>query len=232
MILDSAGLDSTVKLCVQANGQNGSNKFFDRSQFRHSTTTYNNVILSNASYAFGNPGQSIYFDGNVSYLLIPTSTPELSIASQDAFFGAWINFTKEVNGLSSIAGYGGGSDSWGGSTGHEWMFTIEYGLTTLYFHYSNGSGIRGISGTIPSTTGWHYVSFSKVGSLVTVYYDGVQIASGSVSIGVSSYLSRMVIGANSSLTGPCPYMGYMDDVVLRIGESQDGTIVPVRRTGT
>lgn len=232
MMIDNPGIDSTIKLCIQAQGTDGSTKFFDRSQSRRSITTYNNVILSSSSYEFGNPGQSIYFDGNVNYLLTLTSASELSIASQDAFFGAWINFTRDAPAVSTIAGYGGGSYSWEGGTGHEWMFSIEFGQKSLYFHYSNGSGRSVLYGTIPSTTGWHYVSFSKVGSLMSIYCDGLRVANGSVSIGTSSSPYRMVIGDNSSTTGPCPYKGYMDDIVLRIGESQDGTIVPVRRTGT
>jgi sialidase-1 len=230
MMIDNPGIDSTVKLCLQAQGEDGSKKFFDRSQSRNLLTPYGDVQISSTRGKF--TGRSIYLDGSGDYISIPVNSSFRFGAHDKMSISVWVNF-QQAN-ARCIAAFAGDTEAWNSSTGIEWtLYTaVDTGLKPR-FGWWTGSTVQFIeSSHACSLDEWHYVTIKKESGDLTMYLNGSPVASASsFTMNLNNSPTALRIGRQTG-TGSAYFNGYIDDLVIRNGVDIDGTYVPTKRLGT
>jgi len=167
-------------LLIHADGTNNQNNhhFLDSSNNNFTITRNGNATQGSFS-PFSQTGWSNYFDGTGDYLTTPSNT---------AFGFGTGNFTIEL-----------------------WYYHVSRASTDTIFAlasdnlslYINTSGILGYwngsvnnsSQTVPLNT-WNHIAFVRSGSTAKIYYNGVEVFSGSNSINYAT--TSVIIGNNPS----------------------------------
>jgi len=87
----------------------------------------------------------------------------------------------------------------------------------LFFSYQNNISISSAAGLITADGNWNHMAVTRSGGTIRMFYNGVQVASGSIS-GNMYYTSQLpiIIGQEQVNTtiGGAPFRGWMDDIVL------------------
>jgi hypothetical protein len=229
MMTDNTGIDSTVKLCIQAHGGDGSTKFFDWSQIRSTLTPYGDIQISSTRGKF--TGRSIYLDGSGDYISIPFNSSFRFGAHAKISMSVWVNF-QQVN-ARCIAAFAGDADTWNSSTGIEWTIykAVDTGLK-IRFGWWTGSAVQFIeSSQVCNLDEWYYVTVKKESGDLTMYLNGSPVASASsVAMNLNSSPIALRLGRQTG-AGAVYFNGYLDDLVIRNGVDVDCTYVPARRLG-
>lgn len=158
---------ANVSLLLHGNGTNGGTSFPDSSSNAFTATPTGAAVTSTAQSVFG--GSSMLFPGS-SYLTIPNAAP-LDLA------GA-IDWTVEffVYVPAATGNYAGifTKRQPGGDTGWSYMLNPSMNPTLYYTGGVTSNGSVGVAG-------WHFVAFSKNGTTLGTYVDGV--LAGTVTVG-------------------------------------------------
>lgn len=87
----------------------------------------------------------------------------------------------------------------------------------LFFSYQNNISISSANGIVSADGNWHHLAVTRSGTVIRMFYDGVQVASGAIS-GSMYFLTDLpvIIGQEQVGTtiGGLPFRGWMDDIVM------------------
>jgi hypothetical protein len=170
--------------------------------------TVGNASISTAQSKFG--GSSMYFDGSGDWLLYP-ATPSANFGTGDLTIEGWIYLNTTASNFyvycSSIVNF---------SSPH---FTFLYDSTNGLRVYAHaGSQVVQQGSTSGWSTGtWYHVAFVRYGGTVTLYRNGISIATatGWSSVSLGNATSTQVVGG--SVVDNISSNGYMQDVRITRG---------------
>ena len=197
-----------TSLLMHFNGTNGSTTMTDNSKNVLVATATNGAAISTVQSKFG--GSSVLFDGTNDYVSIPTSnfnTFGSSNFTVELFFRSNQNNQQYCSFISDEGG-------------------ISSGLTILLNIASSSDGKIGVWQTgcvtgLTSTNGgyndnnWHHIAYVRNGSIATIYVDGINQASTTVSGNPSTPAGAFIIGAATGLSRY--YNGYIDELRITNG---------------
>ena len=187
-----------VSLLLHFDGSNGSTVFSDSSANSVAVTANGNAQISTAQSKFG--GTSGLFDGSGDYL----SWAGTSFASTDDFtVECWVYKTAVDASGYTILFYGTGNT----------QFSIDNGAAGSIALVINASLVIAGSGTAVTIGSWHHLAWTRQGTTVRAFVNGVLIGSGTSNAAFSiSEISRY--GAS-----PFGYElnGYLDEVRISKG---------------
>jgi len=179
---------ANVVLLLHGDGANGSTTIVDSSPRPKTVTPIGNAQISTAQGRFGE--SSIAFDTNGDYLRLDGS-------SEFAFSGGWtIEFWYYANGTSRFYETLFDTRASGQSTANG--ISIYHGGSAPFITCDTGG--TGVTITGFTLNQWHHVAFSKVGTSLRAFLDGVQ--SGATVTHTANIIvnpNRPVIGANLAL---------------------------------
>jgi hypothetical protein len=183
---------SNVVLLIQSETSDGSTTFNDSSNISNNVGVNGDVKHNTSVSKFGS--SSIYFDGLGDFLNI-TDNNDLDFGTGDFTVEYWGYLNQVKNNGSSMRvrnvfvdknGYYSGSWLSGyGSCGAD----VE---NVLLWH---SSGCIESNTDILSLNTWHHIAINRNGTNLSMYVDGIRIASGSNSVDYSSADEEIVIGA-------------------------------------
>ena len=199
---------NSCSLLLHCDGINGSTTFTDNSPAPRTVTATNGAAISTTQSKFG--GASGFFDGTDDYLSIPTSnfnTFGTANFTVELFFRSNQNSRQYCSFISDEGG-------------------ISTGLTILLNIASSSDGKIGVWQTgcvagLTSTNGgyndnnWHHIAYVRNGSIATIYVDGINQASTTVSGNPSTPAGAFIIGAAPGLSRY--YNGYIDELRITNG---------------
>lgn len=206
--IGDASFDS-VSLLLHMNGSNGSTTFTDSSVNGLTVTPNGNVQISTAQSKFG--GASAYFDGSGDFLALASSSL-FNFSSGAHTFEMWLyptSFPGSGNSCRLLMF---------GSNGQSSAFIpIQFGSDGKP---SAGVPFAGTSGLTSSTAfslnTWQHYAIVMNGSNSSMYINGTQVASGTITQPTSSNNS-VRIGYDTVATVDFNYAGYVDDLRITKG---------------
>ena len=182
------------------------------------TTNANNATLINGvGFDSANRG-SLTFNGTNQYCSI-TNVTDIRLGNSDFYIGQFVNFsTIPVNrNLCSL---------WGATTAYSYFFTIIGGVLALYWSTDGTNATFGnlTSTYIPPINTWLYLSVSRTGGVLTLYANGINVASASNSANFFALTTDpFVIGKNLNqpgweLNGKCSHFKLQKGIGLTTAE--------------
>lgn len=207
-------------LLLHCNGANNSTTFTDETG--KTVSVFGNAKISTVQSKFG--GAAAYFDG-----VYTTNGEHLTVPKTDHFDFQSGDFTLESHvRLASLAGE---TSLISTSFSTSPYFGIRFRVTSggaLYFGFSTDGGST-LNRTVTSATGlivanqWYHVAAVRIGSVIRLYIDGVQVGETTGVSGSIYYATRdpVQIGVDFSSHGtPASryYLnGYLDDIRITKG---------------
>lgn len=131
----------------------------------------NGALMNGASFTAGEVGQAFSFDGlNAGFQAAANGLPT---GSADRTIALWVKIGLQAASESFFAGYGveGGAQ----------LYEVGALSNNALFFSNWGSSITA-AGPVLQNNRWYHVAAANVGSMVTLYLDGVAVASGSFSL--------------------------------------------------
>lgn len=189
------------------------------SDYIFGTTTYdktnrrnNGVMVNGPSVTNGKFGQGMLFNGNDSYVTIPTTGASTTTGS----ISFWAHATT-----TQVSGY--------------LVNTVGTGQR-IYFNYTSSNTIDMVLGSTPTFIAgisaplgkWYHVVGKWNGVVGTLYVNGVFVGSSTFS-GLTSILNPMYIG---SFAGSQGFKGIIDDVRFFNKDLSSSEILSLYKTGT
>jgi hypothetical protein len=194
---------ASVQLLIKAEGANNSTSFVDSSSLGATITAVGGAKISTVQKRYG--GSSAYFDGAGDYLTVSNNS-RYYLSSGDFTVEAWVY--RQAAGRRVIV-----SQTQNSSAPYNgWLFYIN-SSNQLTFEGTNGSSISAAS--MPTSSQWVHVAAVRSGSTTTIYMDGVQVASGTVSI--TDFNGTLTIGQYTSPISGSEWTGYIDDLRITRG---------------
>ena len=200
---------SSVSLLLNMDGSNGSTVFTDSSSSAVTFTANGNAQISTTQSKFG--GASGYFDGTGDSISTTTMTP-FQFGTGDFTVECWVYIT-------SIGTYNAIIDTRSSGSFDNLTFGVwnAYNAGTLRLdHVSSYSGARLTgSSTSVSLNTWTHIAWTRSGSTIACFVDGVKDAttvtnSGSLdSSGSTAYIGQVI--------DPNYLTGYIDDLRITKG---------------
>jgi len=165
-----------------------------------------------ATWAAGNTGSALSFDGSGDYVQTPNS-PSTNIAGRGLTIEMWINVV-----LGGPSDYVLIAKPWtNGATGSPpYQFGVEYdsnGAHTLDFYFGDTLSLgHGPYSMVPVVGTWTHVAYTFDGATVRGYLDGVLKLQAPVDADLQARNSNLLIGVDGSLGQG--FKGRLDDVRL------------------
>lgn len=195
-----APTDLHTKLLLHCDGANGGTTFTD--ECGKTVTVGGNANTSTVQKKFGTA--SAYFDGSGDYL---------SLADSDDFdFGAG-NATMEFW-FYAISTAGTIMEKGYYTAGQNGNFAMQYNATSLaILTYDGQASLESVTATTSiSASTWYHIAFVKSGTAWTIYKDGVNVGSGTITKN---------IGDNSAVLLICNNINcYIDEVRISKGAAR------------
>ena len=164
-------------------------------------------IAGSPEWITGKFGKALEFSGNTGgHVNLGTWDP--SEGTNLLSFGLWVRW----NGLSGQwQGLISKRDSWGPAPVGEMMWFLEANQTTgiLWFGRREGGGVGGTSETLPEGQ-WQHIAVTCDGSTARMYRDGVEVNSGSFTLGSKTDAGLQI--ASGYTGGVGPFNGAVDEV--------------------
>jgi hypothetical protein len=191
-----------------------SNRFIDNSNAFAITVSGNTSVQAFSpfapqfQYTASGTGGSGYFDGTTDYLQLASPTSAVAPGSGDFTFSVWIYpvaFTSPVAGILDIANAANATR----------FAVILYANGKIYV--DNNTNLLISANAVPLNA-WTYVSVVRSGSTMTIYYNGVSQASGTVTqnfTDTTTYIGRSFDGYH--------FQGYMSGMRLVKGSALAAT---------
>jgi len=193
-----------------------------------------------------NTNWSAYFDGTNDYLTCTTST---TFGTGDFTVECWVNMPSITNTYSS--GIIGTTNYNGIDRGWALDIVGSSGYPRFYLYNSSGTGVTLTSSTLLPANRWTHLAAVRSGTTVTIYMNGVSIASGtnatndnfsapiyfgtiatSFAIGVSTYSYAGYISNARVVVGVAVYTGNFTPPTTALGNTQSAGTNISAITGT
>ena len=191
----------TTALITTSGSAGGNTTFTDSSSNSH-TVTANGDATQNSFSPYRHGGYSTYFDGSGDYLTAPISS---AIGTGDFTLEAWV--WKDSQGATQVIA--GTRTTSSDSTG----FSFVVNSSNELGFYTSTYNAQSSSLNFPSKT-WVHVAAVRSGTNLTLYKDGVSVATGTSSHNFSKNV--LYTGQNVSTQY---WTGYMTDVRLVVGSA-------------
>ena len=136
--------------------------------------------------------RSVNFDGSNDYLTIPDND-DWDIGSSDATIECWAKFDTHnghdgiVHNFHSSGLPGNGTSGWG---------LEPVGGTLCVYWGTTGGSYGNVNGATIPLGQWQHMAFTKSGSTITIYQDGVKTGSGTISGTINPGVEPLQIGGN------------------------------------
>ena len=200
-----------------------SNRFIDNSANNFTITRNGDVrvtkeapFLPTAAYSTSTIGGSGYFDGNGDWLEI-ASNAALQMSSSDFCVECWI-YPTAMPAAGTVARFITKDTAWPSS--YEWTFGINpSGQLTVEWYTTTTSSLASSSGLIAANSGWYHVAFCRSGSTISLFCNGVRVATTTISSAIQSTTSPVAIGRDLESGYTRYFTGYINDVRIVKGSS-------------
>ena len=153
-------------------------------------------------------GSSLFFDGTGDYLTIPHD-PVFNFGTGDFTIECWAYFNNLSNSPQIIQKL---------SSNLGWFF--EVGPNTIYFGFgaSNASQYYQLTGITLTTGVWYHLAATRVGSVLSIFLNGVKYSS-TVTNANASYdnLTPFIVGSYRPTSTAFDLNGYIDDLRVTKG---------------
>lgn len=192
--------DEDTKLYLNGNGENNSTVILDSSDSNHQVALHGDVVISTQESKYG--GSSIKLDGSGDFLEIADSE-DWNFGSGDFTIDFWINPTDLTELFRPL------SQTVHNSTDEGWNILIS---GTLRFTWSTDGADEYMitSGSMGLAVGqWSHVAIVRNGNTLTIYCDGVQKGSGTITGSIYNCSQPLLIGVFQQTT-PGNYTGYFN----------------------
>ncbi|MEP9390257.1 FG-GAP-like repeat-containing protein [Mesorhizobium sp. KR9-304] len=156
------------------------------------------VLQNGASFAAGKFGQAFSFDGIDDSFSAPSTG--LPTGNSDRTLSLWMKADAFGSGESFLAGYGNFGS--GGQT-----YALGTSGDTLFFSQWGNA----VFGPSLEAGQWYHVAVTNVGNSVTLYLDGVAVATGTMSINTPAG-TDFLAGARPQISIPGLLQGEVDDI--------------------
>lgn len=204
-----AGGDSATVSLLHFDGSNGSTTFTD--QTGKTWAPSGNAQISTAQSMFG--GASGLFDGSGDFISTP-SHADFNFGAGNFTIECWVRPTNFGNYRVIAAKRASGSVVA--------PFCIQFNTggnnSRLFVSFSlNGStwALQLSSGTSMSSATWYHVAVVRNGTTVTVYQNGVSVASGTLTGELMTNANAVTVGADGD--GATGFNGYIDEMRVSKG---------------
>lgn len=195
---------ANVQLLLHCDGTNGSTTFTDSSG-SPKTVTPTGATISTAQSAFGGTSALIASTTGTSNKL--TTSPTITL-SGDYTLETWVYQTGASGGGYTILFTGSGNEQFG----------VDYSADGVLMVYVSGF-IQSSAGVF-ARNGWHHVAYCRSGTMLRIFYDGTQVASGTH----SGSFSIAAIGGYTS--AGYTLLGYMDEIRITSSARYTGSFTP------
>ena len=194
-----------TKLLLPFDGTNGATTTSDLSNSNHTVTFNGNASLSTAQSKFG--GSSCYFDGTGDYLSFDASS-NWDFGTGDFTIEFWVRFSVG-SAYQTLWDYG-----YTGSAGI--LIQSSNGSSPKMIVYINGGSYSITESSSPSLSTWYHYAIVRSSGTVTMYRDGLSVASASMAASLGGIGTPPTIGvkAGTTLYG---FNGYLDDFRITKG---------------
>jgi hypothetical protein len=151
-----------------------------------------------AVYSTSTHGGSGYFDGSSSYLSLANNAA-LQFGSGNFTIEAWIYLTAtKENTIVARFPFDNANNEWG--------FQILSGGTLSFYYSTSGTNTQTfISGGVPTLNVWNHVAAVRSSSTITLYINGVSVATGSIGGSIYSGTTTTTIGTYAQSSYPSGY---------------------------
>ena len=192
-----------VELLLPMTGENNGTAFTDYS-LRQRVVTRFDAVTSTAQSKFSAYGSSGRFVGNLDRLSVAES---LDLGSSDFFIGGYIR-PDSISGFQNVIAKRLGFDY------GPFSFALDSGKCRLRMS-TDGSewDIDVTANTTLSVDTWHHIAFTREGTSIKIYVDGVlDMTAQTLSGELMTNTSAIWIGSQSNAVSP--FSGYMQDWVI------------------
>jgi hypothetical protein len=174
--------------------------------------TVGNAKISTTQSKFG--GSSVFFDGNGDSLFTPNN-PALNLSSGNFTIEAWLYWTG-ANLNATVMD----KDGTFGASYPSWLLGFE-GTGKMRVFVGSGNGITqaqsvGAATTFPNNQ-WVHVAAVKNGTTLTLYQNGVSVASATQTATIIDGGKQLTIGYQQGQGVAMYWDGYMDDIRVTKG---------------
>ena len=203
---------SDTSLLLTGTGDNNSTSFLDSSTNNFTITRTGDTKISTTQSKFG--GSSMFFDGNGDYLSIPNNAA-LNLSSGNFTIEAWVYWTGVNNNGTILDKDGTYAVSY-----PSWLLGFE-GTGKMRLFVGSGNGITqaqsvGAATTFPSNQ-WVHVAAVKNGTTLTLYQNGVSVASATQSATIIDGGKTTTVGYQLGQPTAMYWDGYIDDLRITKG---------------
>lgn len=192
-----------TSLLLHGDGTNGAqnNAFIDSSS-NNFTITRTGTPTQGSFSPYGDLWSN-YFDGSGDYISIPNDST-LQLGGGNWTIECWVNGPSQA--IKVILSKRNSSSS------HEWLI---YTTANGTIGFASNEGTIGINSTVTLNNSWQHIAVVNVGTVVTMYINGVSV--GSVSATLNNSTNNIGIGAGSA--GDSQFTGYISNVRIVKGSA-------------
>lgn len=210
-VYGSAAADEVTDLVLglHFDGADGSTTFTDVKG--HTITPAGAAQIDTAQSRFG--GASGLFGGSGDYLTTPGHA-DWDLGTNDFTIAAWVYSSSNTD-LHTVATTRSAS---GTDTGF-WLVTSSGTPVFITWLPAGGANLATLTSSTPlSLSTWHYLAVTRVGTAMTMWLDGVSVASASVGANAVGHniANNLVIGRDPS-TPSRDWAGWIDDLRILNG---------------
>jgi len=171
------------------------NSFADSALHKiHTVTAYGSAVTSTDQYKFGTA--SYFGEGDGDYIKAPSS-PDWNFGTGEFTIEFWARFDTLASDMEFMTHLNGGSDDW-----VIWWNSPTNGITFNSINQGSHTGW--------AIDTWYHVAIVRVGTTVTIYKDGVSVASGTDS---TDFDEDVALYIGETQTPPTEgFEGYLDEI--------------------
>jgi hypothetical protein len=204
----------------------GSPKLFKLNPFGYTAQSYTN-------YTANTHGGSIYFNGNGSYLTVPSNF-NFTLGTNNHTIECWFYAAGTQQTYTTLWSYANGAANQ--STNSYYLNIGQSAGALLLGNGAAGWGVN-LSITPPAQNAWHHVAVVRNGNVFTVYMDGVSVGTATYAATISAQgANSFEIGGQvtgSGNLGNTIFLGYISDFRFTNGVAiYTSNFIPPTRTIT
>ena len=209
-------LSGSVVLQINGDGTNGANNniFRDGSSNMFTITRAGNPTQGSFS-PFCGSGGSGYFDGNADRLVTPASA-QFNFSTGPNTFEFWVYpLSLPASGNNCRLLMSGPNNSASSFVAFQYG---SNGAVAVGVPLSGATGISSPAGTL-QTGRWQHFAVVQNGATISIYKDGTQVTSGSITLPTSSNSNSFTIGYDVAGTVNAAFHGYISNVRITRGSA-------------
>lgn len=222
LIPTGPGNDSSTKILLHGNGTDGSTTITDSNAggSAHTWTAVSNAQIDTAVSKFG--GASILFDGTGDVVQTPDHA-DFTLGTSDFAIDFWWFGNGSTSNVSRY--FWGQSDSAAtGGLSHRGLATAASKFEASACTGTDGSGAVVLTSTTTlSINTWYHLAFTRSGSTIYLFVNGILEDSDTFSGTMSNSTEKYTVGGlgELSVTGPgIETLGWIDEYRLSVGTSR------------